>query len=150
MSIIASKTFPTRLIVLPPGNRGIDPIGTLTAHLIKGQVAKKPNSVLGMATGSTMLGVYRELVQLCETNRLDLSECTAFNLDEYCGIKEEDRTQTYGGFMHQHLWGKIHNSPGKRLIPSWQAQDYQLECQRYERLLSEYGPNDLQLLGLRA
>lgn len=118
-------------------------LASYAADLVQHQITFKPDSVLGLATGSTPLGLYKEL---CERN-LDFSRVTAFNLDEYYPIKKED-PQSYAYFMKKNLFDHINIRPERCFIPNGEAKDAQAECERYEQLLKAYGGVDLQILGL--
>jgi glucosamine-6-phosphate deaminase len=107
----------------------------------------KPNAVLGLATGSTPLGVYRELVQLHKNENLDFSQVTTFNLDEYVGLTK-DHPQSYHYFMHENLFKHINIPPQNVYIPSGTTDNYRAFCAWYERRIVECGGIDMQLLGI--
>ncbi|GEN46601.1 glucosamine-6-phosphate deaminase [Alkalibacillus haloalkaliphilus] len=111
------------------------------AELMMNQVEKKPNSTLGLATGSTPKGMYQELVK----RSADLSQAVTFNLDEYVGISS-DHPQSYRSFMEENLFQHIR--VGETLIPDGEAADLAAECERYEQLINQHGGIDLQVLGL--
>jgi glucosamine-6-phosphate deaminase len=107
----------------------------------------KPNAVLGLATGSTPLGLYKELVRMHKNEGLDFSQVTTFNLDEYVGLKK-DHPQSYHYFMHENLFKHI-NIPAQNIyIPSGTTDNYAAFCAWYERRIKECGGIDLQLLGV--
>src|SRR5688572_33095388 len=106
----------------------------------------KPNAVLGMATGSTPLGLYRELVQLHERGELDFSHVTTFNLDEYVGLPIT-HPQSYHQFMHENFFRHI-NIPAQNIhIPSGTTTNYPAFCAWYEQRIRDAGGIDLQTLG---
>jgi glucosamine-6-phosphate deaminase len=107
----------------------------------------KPNAVLGLATGSTPLGVYRELVRLHKSDGLDFSQVTSFNLDEYVGLTK-DHPQSYHYFMHENLFKHINIPPQNVYIPSGTTDNYRAFCAWYERRIVECGGIDMQLLGI--
>ncbi len=118
-------------------------LASYAADLVQHQMERKPDSVLGFATGSTPLGLYGELVK----RNLDFSRVTVFNLDEYYPIKKED-PQSYAYFMKKNLFDKINIRQERCFIPNGEARDAETECMRYEQLLKAYGGVDLQILGL--
>ena len=115
------------------------------ADMISAQIILNPNSVLGLATGSTPIGVYERLADAYSRGELDFSGITTFNLDEYCGISEND-PQSYHYYMNEHLFSKV-NITGAYL-PKGNAIDMEAECRRYEELITSVGGIDLQLLGI--
>lgn len=117
------------------------------ALLIAGQVVRKPHSVLGLATGSTPLGTYRQLVAYYREGLADFSRTQVFNLDEYRGVGGESPC-SYQRYMAENLFDHINVSPGNTHIPNGLASDVAAECQRYEQLIKQAGGIDLQLLGL--
>jgi len=107
----------------------------------------KPNAVLGLATGSTPLGLYQELVRMHREEGLDFSQVTTFNLDEYVGLTN-DHPQSYHYFMNENLFKHI-NIPRQNVhIPSGTTRNYLAFCQWYERRIEECGGIDLQILGI--
>src|SRR5688500_11692110 len=107
----------------------------------------KPNAVLGMATGSTPLGVYRELVKLHERGQVDFSHVTTFNLDEYVGLPIT-HAQSYHHFMHENFFRHVNIPPQNIHIPSGTTTNYRAFCDWYERRIEECGGIDLQILGI--
>src|SRR5437667_5622463 len=107
----------------------------------------KPNAVLGMATGSTPLGLYQELVRLHKKGELDFSHVTTFNLDEYVGLPIT-HPQSYHYFMHEHLFRHINIPPQNVHIPSGTTTNYRAFCEWYEKRIVECGGIDLQILGI--
>jgi glucosamine-6-phosphate deaminase len=110
-------------------------------------VNSKPNAVLGLATGSTPLGLYHELVRLHKCEGLDFSQVTTFNLDEYVGLTK-DHPQSYHYFMHENLFKHITIAPQNVYIPSGTTTNYRAFCPWYEQRIRECGGIDLQLLGI--
>ena len=107
----------------------------------------KPNAVLGMATGSTPLGVYKELVRLHREGRLDFAQVTTFNLDEYVGLPTTN-PQSFHHFMHENFFKHVNIAPGSIYIPSGTTSNYQSFCPWYEQRIKECGGIDLQILGI--
>lgn len=107
----------------------------------------KPDAVLGMATGSTPLGLYRELVRMHQRGELDFAHVTTFNLDEYVGLPIT-HPQSYHYFMHENFFKHV-NIPLQNIhIPSGTTSNYPAFCEWYERRIQEAGGIDLQILGI--
>ena len=119
----------------------------LAAHVIAQLVRRKPDCVLGLATGSTPLGTYRELIRMHRENGLDFSRVTTFNLDEYVGLAEE-HPQSYRSFMSEHFFKHINIDAVRTHVPDGMAADIPAECTRYEADIKAAGGIDLQLLGI--
>ena len=117
------------------------------ANIISAQVIMKPNCVLGLATGSTPIGTYDQLVEWYNKGDLDFSEVTTVNLDEYKGLPRTS-DQSYYYFMHQHLFDRVNIDPERTNVPNGMEPDAEKECGRYEELIRSLGGVDLQLLGL--
>ena len=117
------------------------------ANIISAQVVMKPNCVLGLATGSTPIGTYDQLVEWYNKGDLDFSEVTTVNLDEYKGLPRTN-DQSYYYFMHQHLFDRVNIDPERTNVPNGMEPDAEKECGRYEELIRSLGGVDLQLLGL--
>ncbi|MCF2682249.1 glucosamine-6-phosphate deaminase [Faecalicatena contorta] len=117
------------------------------ANIISAQVIMKPNCVLGLATGSTPIGTYEQLVEWYRKGDLDFSEVTTVNLDEYKGLPVTN-DQSYHYFMHQHLFDQVNIHPENTHLPNGMEMDSKKECRRYEELIHSLGGVDLQLLGL--
>ena len=117
------------------------------ANIISAQVIMKPNCVLGLATGSTPIGTYDQLVEWYNKGDLDFSEVTTVNLDEYKGLPRTN-DQSYYYFMHQHLFDRVNIDPERTNVPNGMEPDAEKECGRYEELIRSLGGADLQLLGL--
>ena len=117
------------------------------ANIISAQVIMKPNGVLGLATGSTPIGTYDQLVEWYNKGDLDFSEVTTVNLDEYKGLPRTN-DQSYYYFMHQHLFDRVNIDPERTNVPNGMEPDAEKECGRYEELIRSLGGVDLQLLGL--
>jgi len=107
----------------------------------------KPNAVLGMATGSTPLGVYKELVRMHKAGQLDFSQVTTFNLDEYVGLPVT-HPQSYHAFMHENFFQQVNIPPQNIHIPSGTTRNYAAFCEWYEHRIRECGGIDVQILGI--
>ncbi len=117
------------------------------ARVVAKTLNRKPNAVLGLATGSTPLGLYKELVRMHKDGGLDFSQVTTFNLDEYVGLKQ-DHPQSYHYFMHENLFKHI-NIPKQNIhIPSGTTDNYEAFCRWYEQRIVDCGGIDLQILGI--
>lgn len=108
-----------------------------------------PDSVLGLATGSTPLGTYRELVRMFREGIVDFAEVVTFNLDEYVGLEAADE-QSYSRYMRENLFDHVNLKPGNTHIPDGTAADIGQECRDYETRIKRAGGLDLQLLGIGA
>ena len=117
------------------------------AGIIGAQVVLKPDSVLGLATGSTPIGTYEYLIKGYQNKDLDFSEITTVNLDEYKGLSREN-DQSYYYFMHKNLFDNVNISVDNTHIPNGMEQDSEKECNRYSELIKSLGGIDLQLLGI--
>ena len=119
----------------------------VAAQIVAELLNTKPNAVLGMATGSTPLGLYQELVRLHEKEQVDFSRVTTFNLDEYVGLNV-NHAQSYHYFMHEHFFRHVNIPPHNINIPSGTTSNYPAFCQWYEKRIVECGGIDLQILGI--
>lgn len=117
------------------------------AEMIREQVLKKPDSVIGFATGSTPVGIYNRLADMYDKSELDMSGITSFNLDEYYPISN-DSDKSYHYFMEQNLFSRVNISRDKINMLSGEAEDPLEECRRYEKRIEEAGGIDLQILGI--
>ena len=117
------------------------------AQMILSQVTLKPNSVLGLATGSTPIGMYENLVSLNKKADIDFSEVRTFNLDEYYKLPKEN-DQSYHYFMYKNLFDHININPENIHIPNGMTDDVDAECERYDELIKEAGGVDIQVLGI--
>ena len=124
-----------------------DEMSRAAAKVIEEQVAAKPDCVLGLATGSTPIGLYAELVRDVEAGALDLGQVTTFNLDEYRGLSG-DHPQSYRYFMNENLFGPIGFDAARTHLPDGGNPDAEAECAAYERAIEQAGGIDLQLLGI--
>ncbi len=117
------------------------------ANILSAQVILKPDCVLGLATGSTPIGTYDQLVEWYKKGDIDFSEVRSVNLDEYKGMTR-DNEQSYYYFMHRHLFDRVNINPDNTNVPDGMAADAAKECERYEKLIESMGGVDIQLLGL--
>ena len=117
------------------------------AKIVSSQLIVKPNSILGLATGSTPIGLYRNLIEMNQKGEIDFSKVKTFNLDEYYPIKKSN-DQSYDYFMNEQLFSQVNIDKKNINIPNGEASDAESECARYESLLDEIGGVDLQILGI--
>ncbi len=117
------------------------------AGIVSAQIIMKPDCVLGLATGSTPLGLYKQLIEWYRNGDLDFSGVRTVNLDEYKGISREN-DQSYYYFMHQNLFDHVNIPIENTHLPNGMELDSEKECRRYEELIQSMGSVDLQLLGI--
>lgn len=122
-------------------------LAAIASEIIRDALLKKPDLVLGLATGSTPIGLYKALVRMHKEDGLDFSSVTTFNLDEYVGIPCE-HPQSYHTFMANHFFDHV-NIPGKnRHIPQNTAKNHEAFCAVYEEAITRAGGIDIQVLGI--
>lgn len=117
------------------------------ANIISAQVIMKPDCVLGLATGSSPIGTYKQLIEWYEKGDLDFSQVKSVNLDEYKGLTR-DNDQSYYYFMYNNLFKDINIDMANTNVPDGTEPDSEKECSRYEAVVESMGGVDLQLLGL--
>ena len=124
-----------------------DDMSRKAAHIIAAQVILKPDCVLGLATGGTPVGTYKQLVEWYDQGELDFSEVTSVNLDEYRGLPRE-HPESYWSFMHRNLFDHVNIDPAAINLPDGTNMDAEAECARYDEVIRRVGGVDLQLLGI--
>ena len=117
------------------------------ARMVAAQVILKPESVVGLATGSTPEGMYKELVNMENEGVVDFSEVTTFNLDEYEDLPP-DNLQSYDYYMKKHLFDHIKINMDKVHIPSGTDEDVSKVCREYDQMIMKCGNMDIQILGI--
>ena len=117
------------------------------ANIISAQIILKPDSVLGLATGSTPIGIYQQLIDWHRKGDLDFSRIKTVNLDEYKGLPHDSR-QSYHYFMEHNLFRQINIRRDNTYLPDGMAADSTEECSRFDGVIRRLGVIDLQLLGL--
>lgn len=117
------------------------------ANLLSAQIIMKPNCVLGLATGSTPIGTYKQLIEWYKKGDLDFSEVRTVNLDEYRGLPR-DNDQSYYYFMHDNLFNHVNIKEENTNVPNGMNMDAEAECKRYDEVVKSMGGADIQLLGL--
>lgn len=124
-----------------------DDMSRKAANIISAQVIMKPDCVLGLATGSTPIGTYKQLIEWYNQGDLDFSEVKTANLDEYRGLTR-DNDQSYYYFMYHNLFKNININLDNTNIPNGTEPDGESEGARYDQVIADLGGVDLQLLGL--
>ena len=117
------------------------------ANILSAQVILKPNSVLGLATGSTPVGMYKQLVIWYEKGDLDFAAVKTVNLDEYVGL-EPTHEQSYHHYMQENLFDHVNINPANTNVPDGLAADPKAECAWYNQVIRQLGGIDLQVLGM--
>ncbi len=119
----------------------------ISAEIIAGEVKKKFDLTLGLATGDTPVGTYKELVKLYKEEGLDFSKITTFNLDEYVGLAPLHEN-SYNHFMKENFFKHVNVNPSRVFVPQGNTQDPEIFCEWYEKKINEAGGIDLQILGI--
>ena len=122
-------------------------VGRIAADAFEALIQAKPACVLGLATGSSPLPLYNELIKREKAGKIDFSRVRSVNLDEYKGLAP-DHEQSYRRFMQDNLFDHISIKPENTIVPDGLAQDVDAMCQAYEERIEEWGGIDLQLLGI--
>lgn len=122
-------------------------LSRICANIIAAQIISKPNSVLGLATGSSPVGTYKKLIEYNNSGDIDFSTVTSVNLDEYVGL-DGSNDQSYRYFMNDNLFSHVNIDMAKTHVPDGCAEDPEKECENYDKLIEELGGIDLQLLGI--
>ena len=132
-----------RLIV----TKNYEELSKIAAEEFANVVMEKPTAVLGLATGGSPVGMYKELIAKCENKELDFSKCTSINLDEYIGLNPEHE-QSYRNFMNTNLFNHINIDKANTFVPNGLAENLEEECKNYDKKIEELGGTDVQLLGI--
>lgn len=117
------------------------------ANIISAQIIMKPSCVLGLATGSSPIGTYQQLIEWYKKGDLDFSRVTSINLDEYKGLSP-DNDQSYRFFMNANLFDHVNIDKSRTFVPNGMETDSEKACSEYNRIIAGCGGIDLQLLGL--
>ena len=118
-----------------------------TANIISAQVIMKPNAVLGLATGGTPVGTYKQLVEWYRKGDIDFAEVTTVNLDEYRGLPKEHE-QSYWHFMHTNFFDHVNIKAEHIHMPDGSDMDAEKACKEYDDIIQDIGGIDLQFLGI--
>lgn len=122
-------------------------VATYGADIFIKQISLKPDSVLGLATGSTPVALYKELIEACRIGRVSFKNVSSFNLDEYLGLPGT-HPQSYRYFMNQQLFDHIDIDKNATFVPPGDAEDPFTACALYEAAVKQRGGIDIQLLGI--
>jgi glucosamine-6-phosphate deaminase len=128
-------------------NQTAEEASVKAARVIALQVKEKPDSILGLATGSTPIRMYQELIRMHKEEGLCFSKVTTFNLDEYVGLPKT-HDQSYYYFMQEQLFKHINVAPGNIHLPDGVARDIPRHCAEYEERIKDLGGIDIQVLGI--
>lgn len=131
------------IVIMP----SYEALSQIAANILVSQVILKPDSILGLATGGTPVGMYAEIVRQARADAIDFSEITTYNLDEYYPI-DKGNEQSYAYYMKQHLFSHINIDLANVHIPSGETDDIEAECRRYDQAIYDAGGIDLQVLGI--
>ena len=127
--------------------KNYEELSHIAAKIIASQIVVKPNTVLGLATGSSPVGAYKKLIEKCNAGDLDFSSVKTVNLDEYVGLDEEN-DQSYRYFMNDNLFNHVNIRKDHTFVPNGCAEDLKAEGEAYDAMIKELGGIDLQLLGI--
>lgn len=137
------RKIPVDVVIKPTGAE----LAVLAADTVEALLATKPEAVLGLATGSSPLAVYIELIRRHEEGRISFARARAFLLDEYVGVPA-DHPERYRNVIQREFTGRVDFAPGAIHAPDGNAEDLLAACRAYEAALAEAGGVDLQLLGI--
>ncbi|OPJ63002.1 glucosamine-6-phosphate deaminase [Clostridium chromiireducens] len=127
--------------------KNYEEMSEVAAKIFKDVITEKSNAILGLATGSTPVGLYKELIEMNKNDEIDFSNVKTVNLDEYVGLGEED-TQSYRYFMNEHLFNHININKSNTFVPNGLAKDLDEEAKSYDKKIEELGGIDIQILGI--
>lgn len=127
--------------------KNYEEISEVAAKIFKDVIIEKPNAILGLATGSTPIGLYKNLIEMNKNKEIDFSNVKTINLDEYVGLGEEN-TQSYRYFMNENLFNHININKANTFLPNGLAKDLGEEAKDYDRKIDELGGIDIQILGI--
>ncbi|MBU3133442.1 glucosamine-6-phosphate deaminase [Clostridium gasigenes] len=132
-----------RLII----TKNYEELSKVAANELASIVKEKPNAVLGLATGGSPIGMYKELIKMNKEGKIDFSDITTVNLDEYVGLSG-DHDQSYRYFMNANLFNHININKNKTFVPNGLAENIEEECRLYDAKIQALGGTDVQLLGV--
>jgi glucosamine-6-phosphate deaminase len=127
--------------------KNYDEMSKVAAKELAEVISKKPESILGLATGGTPVGMYKELIDMHKNEELDFSKVTTVNLDEYVGLSGE-HDQSYRYFMDSNLFNHVNIRKEYTYVPNGLAEDMHQECVNYDKRIEELGGIDVQVLGI--
>ena len=127
--------------------KNYDEISKVASNLICDEINKKPDITLGLATGSSPIGTYKELINLYNEGKVDFTKVKTFNLDEYYNLSKSNK-QSYDYFMKENFFNHININLNNTHIPNGLANDIETECKEYDLSILNNGGIDLQILGI--
>lgn len=127
--------------------KNYDDLSKRAANIIINQMKSNPQTTLGLATGSTPLGMYKELIQAYKKGEIDFSQVKTFNLDEYIGL-DGNHPSSYRCFMDNELFNHINIKKENTYVPNGRAKDMEKYCEEYDRIIDQNGGIDIQILGI--
>ena len=127
--------------------KNYEELSKIAADELAKVVIENPKAVLGLATGGSPVGLYKELIKKYNNNEVDFSQCTSVNLDEYVGLNAEQE-QSYRYFMNSNFFDHINIDKAKTFVPNGLAENLEEECKNYDKKIEELGGIDVQLLGI--
>jgi glucosamine-6-phosphate deaminase len=122
-------------------------MSSVVSKMLKDIINEKADAVLGLATGSTPIGLYKKLIEMNENKEIDFSNIKTINLDEYVGLGEEN-PQSYRYFMNENLFNHINIDKANTFVPDGLAEDLEKETKSYDKKIEELGGIDIQILGI--
>lgn len=127
--------------------KNYEELSKVAANEMADVVKNNPSAILGLATGGSPVGMYKELIRMNEAGEIDFSKVTTVNLDEYVGLSG-DHPQSYRYFMNDNLFNHINIDKNNTYVPNGLAEDIEAECKNYDNKIAELGGTDVQLLGV--
>ncbi|ATD53910.1 glucosamine-6-phosphate deaminase [Clostridium chauvoei] len=127
--------------------KNYDELSKVAAKEMADIIKNNPKAVLGLATGGSPIGMYKELIRMNKEGQVDFSQITTVNLDEYVGLSGE-HNQSYRYFMNENLFNHININKENTFVPNGLAEDIEKECIDYDQKIAELGGTDVQLLGI--
>ena len=127
--------------------KNYDEMSAAAAHIVADVMKADPACVLGLATGSTPVGMYKKLIEKNQAGEIDFSAVTTVNLDEYYPISPEN-DQSYRYFMNENLFNHVNIDKTRTFVPDGQASDPVAACEAYEEIVAKVGPAAVQVLGI--
>ncbi len=127
--------------------KNYDEMSKKAADIVANTIKENPNAILGLATGSTPIGLYKELINKNENKEISFKNIKSVNLDEYIGLSGEHK-QSYRYFMNKNLFNHIDIDKNNTYVPNGKAEDFLEECKNYEKIIDDLGGQDIQILGI--
>ncbi len=122
-------------------------LSSRAADILAGQIILKPNSVLGLPTGGTPLGMYKNIVTMYQEGRIDFEKVVTFNLDEYLGLGPQN-PQSYGYYMAENLFNHVNIDKNNIFIPDGMTQNPAVACKDFDQAIAKFDSIDLMILGI--